>query len=466
LQDGAWETAGSPPIPHGRQRNKAEIDDLLGECTHDGVVDEDEVYARVGLVDRRRQGHKTVAWRAAHGTHVMDLACGHDPEEDCKTRPIVAVQLATRVTADTSGTGEGGLLSPLITFPLSKANQVFLAILYILDCADRIGPNLPVVINLSYGLIAGPHDGKLALEAAIDTLIAWRKAKGGELEVILPAGNNYLSRCHACVSFAKMKSVESLSWRIQPDDRTLSFMEVRLPSLPGTSTGSRLALTLTPPGGTESLPLEEIPGRQLEWKDSSGRTYAWAIYTVESLPAPHAWFLIVVWPTASLDPSRAIAPAGRWTVKLYNERLSPAQPVHAWIQRDDSLYGFPRLGRQSYFEDERYRRFDHGGREIEDDAGNDPNCPIQRRGTINAIATGTSAIVAGSFVRRGGRLSSYSSAGVVAQGGAPAPSRSGPDMLVASDDSLAHIGVLAAGSRSGSRVAMSGTSVAAPLLAR
>jgi subtilisin family serine protease len=61
----------------------------------------------------------------------------------------------------------------------------------------------------------------------------------------------------------------------------------------------------------------------------------------------------------------------------------------------------------------------------------------------------------------------YSAGGPVTQPVLPPPlDRIGPDAVAPSDDSLAHDGVLAAGSRSGSVVAMNGTSVAAPQVAR
>lgn len=473
MQDGVWDGVGNgPPIDHGRQRDGAQINQLLVDCSHAGVVNEDEVYARVGLVDYRRAGHKSVAWRIAHGTHVMDVACGYDPVDDRIDRPIVAVQLPTRLTADTSGTADGGLLSPIFVLPLAKANQVFQAIFYILQCAARIDPHAPVVINLSYGLIAGPHDGKLPLEAAVDWLIAALGTVNVHVEVVLPAGNNYLSRCHALLEFPAQNTVSSLSWRIQPDDKTPSFLEVRLPSPPNPLLGSRLAVTLTPPGGTESPLVEERLGDTWIWKDSAGREIARVAYTFNLQPAPHSWFLISVSPTASLDPYGAVggalanatlAPSGAWTVKLYNRQLSPAQPVHVWIQRDDSLYGFPRLGRQSYLEDDRYRRLDHGGRPNEDDAKDLAGALTRRRGTINAIATGTQTNVIGGWVRQDGRLPSYTAAGTA---GVPPPTRAAPDYVVPTDDSLVHAGILAAGSRSGSVVAMSGTSVAAPQYAR
>src|SRR5207237_8947118 len=132
-----------------------DIDYLLNQSTHAGLGDEDEVY--------RKAGQKLAGRRAAHGTHVMDIACGLDPQDATATSPyLIGVQLPKWVTEETSG----ALLTPLVTA----------AIDYILNRADLIaadentGP-IPAVINLSYGTIAGPHDGTGALEAAIDQRI-------------------------------------------------------------------------------------------------------------------------------------------------------------------------------------------------------------------------------------------------------------------------------------------------------
>jgi hypothetical protein len=91
-----------------------------------------------------------------------------------------------------------------------------------------------------------------------------------------------------------------------------------------------------------------------------------------------------------------------------------------------------------------------------------PGALTRRRG-INAIATGTQTIVIGGWIRRDRRLANYTAAGTA---GVPLPTRAAPSYIVSTDDSLVHAGVLAAGSRSGSVVAMSGTSVAAPQYAR
>ena len=128
------------------------------------------------------------------------------------------------------------------------------------------------------------------------------------------------------------------------------------------------------------------------------------------------------------------------------------------------LYGFPIRGRQPYFDEKSYVRFDQEGRDNEID---DPACPVRRYGTINAIATGRKPIVMAGFLRKEMKAAKYSSAGpITPKQGAAAADPYRPDAMAATDDSLVHFGLLAAGSRSGSVVAMNGTSVAAPRIAR
>ncbi|MGH7004943.1 MAG: hypothetical protein ACREIP_13435, partial [Alphaproteobacteria bacterium] len=63
VQDGEIELPNSP-VPYGReirkgvQGPKPGIDALIGDCTHNGFLDEDELYLRAGLFDFRRDFHK------------------------------------------------------------------------------------------------------------------------------------------------------------------------------------------------------------------------------------------------------------------------------------------------------------------------------------------------------------------------------------------------------------------------
>jgi hypothetical protein len=439
LQDGVWQGPGT--IWPGRELNKLQINTILQNCTRAGVVDEDEVYRQAGLIDFRRHGHKSAACRIAHGTHVMDLACGYDAQNPPDDRPIVCVQLPIRVTAETSGAR---------LFPF-----VHHAMRYILRRARDIGgvAHLPVVINLSYGNFAGPHDGRARLEEAMEELVQNSAKHGVTLRIVLPAGNSYLLRTHAQVSFKNTTDVADLEWRILPDGRKPSYLEIWLP--PGGSGPSRLEATITSPTGQALTVHEGDPLPPKTWVNATGDVYGQVHYHYHPASS-RGMFLVAVNETTSLDRNAAVAPAGTWIVQLQNQALGASDIVDAWIQRDDSLYGFPIRGRQSYFANDCYARFDPEGRDNEED---DPTCIVRRYSTINAIATGLSPIVMGGFLRKEMVPSEYSSAGPVTN-----PYR--PDALTVSDDSRVHTGVLAAGSRSGSVVAMGGTSVAAPQIAK
>jgi hypothetical protein len=91
---------------------------------------------------------------------------------------------------------------------------------------------------------------------------------------------------------------------------------------------------------------------------------------------------------------------------------------------------------------------------------------IHRGGTLNGIATAKDARVhvAGGYIRTNGRKSPYSSAGPARDG--PLTLRPGPDYALLCDESYALQGIRAGGNRSGTVFRLTGTSAAAPQLAR
>jgi hypothetical protein len=445
LQDGPY--AGSTStVLSGCELRKPEIDKLIADCTTGGAIDEDLLYRKAGLLDFRQYGHKSAAWHAAHGTAVMDLACGCNSDPPVDDRPIIAVQLPVRVTADTSGA--------------SLYLWVVAAMAYIRDRATVLSggpsaPQLPVVVNLSYGRLEGPHDGTSDIELAMERFIQQSAARGVRLSVVLPAGNSYLLRTHAQVEFRHRNQRELLRWRVLPDDRTPSFSEIWLPPRHAGSPSDRIELAITSPTGQRRT-ISETSG-PVQW-DAGGGIYGQALYAIAQ-PSNRGMFRISLTPTAySDDPSAPLSPAGLWELEVKNvgEALI-GQVVHAWIQRDDTLYGFPLRGRQSFFDDPRYVRFDHAGRENETD---NAASPVRRASTINSMATDKSPIVAGGY-----RLKEMAAAKYSAAGAGLSPPRH-PDALAVSDDSCVLAGVLAAGTFSGSVAAMDGTSVAAPQIAR
>lgn len=461
------------PVPYGREVDKRKIDGLLAAQADSGSVDEDTLYWRAA--DQLGQHWlRSVSRRVAHGTHVMDLACGYDPaDEDGKKRPIVCVQLPEATTADTSGEN-------LDAYALD-------GIRYILDRADAIARQrdsapLPVVINFSYGNVAGPHDGTSEIEEAIDELIEAHP----NLTVVIPAGNSHLGRLHAELAFDRPGQTVDLRWRVLPDDRTPSFLEIWLPLevwLPGVKPeekdprwraqvdpekrASPVNLRIAAPGhGAEGELEGATPGDGLRLLADNGDVLCEARYHFIGAPTNRGMFLIALQPTRRVDPrpgtpANPAAPSGTWTITLENVSLKPKGWVEAWIQRDDTPYGFPLRGRQSYFDHACYQRFDHGGRLIERDSEQGP-CITKRAGSMNAIATGKRTFVVGGYIGGTGRPAEYSAGGPAA----PRWPRRGPNASAVSEESRVLRGVLAAGTRSGSVVALNGTSVAAPQAAR
>jgi hypothetical protein len=387
---------------------------------------------------------------------VLDLAAGAKPGAAPKW-PIVCVQLPIATTADTSGA----------TLAVKVIDGIWYILLRSLEVARL---PLPVVINLSYGIFAGPHDGTSHLECAIDAIVElWQGAFGVDVQVVMPAGNGHLSRIHARIEQHDLQAADDccieLPWRILPDDRTPSYVEVWLPHRPSKSP-SPVELSVVTPDGVESCIVgrDSCVGARLI---SENGVLCQVSYEYACPPTGRGVFLIALNPTAVLEQGEdatPVAPFGIWRLKLRDVSLKPDEYVNAWIQRDDTPYGYPTVGRQSYFDDPAYRRFDTGGREIEVD---DESSVVKRKGALNAIATGERTVVIGGVLRRELRPAKYSAGGPVEQQfGSTRPHRSGPEALSISDDSVVLEGTLAAGTRSGSVVAMNGTSVAAPLIAR
>ena len=138
------------------------------------------------------------------------------------------------------------------------ASYVLQAVRTIMLWTDEIGEkygqtDLPLVINFSYGYSAGPKDGSLFIEREIDRLFQERDAP---TVVVLPAGNNYLSRTTAKFKLGKggkLKSKEyeekakEIGWIIPPDDQADNFVEIWVED--DTEDDAPISLELTGPSG-------------------------------------------------------------------------------------------------------------------------------------------------------------------------------------------------------------------------
>jgi hypothetical protein len=454
----------------------SQIEELLSRCTENGQFDEDKFYFLAGMLDFRTGSFKPTALRISHGTHVMGVAAGYKPGEKDDERPIVCVSLPTYVVADTSPSGLEPYLWLALDYVMKQSKLV----------VDKDKVTRPLVINFSYGNFAGPHDGTGLTERSID-LKLYEESKDRIVRAVLPAGNGNLSRTHARVVFSDAAApisdgslTQELFWRVLPDDRTSNSLFLWLPfrkeSVP------LAEVSVTAPGGQTSPVLRsgKESNRSAEFTLSGGGdVIATLTYVYVDYPTSRGLFQIDIVPTASDAEVESLAPSGVWTVTIANGDLAPDEAIEAWIERDERLPGFRPIGRQSYFDDPDYRRYDDEGRPLPIDrggaagrGGHGSGCVVQRAGTLSGFACGQLPIVAAGLVFCDGKIADYSSAGPISPSpnarlpGSSEPERCGPDAALTTDESAVLSGVLSAGSHCGSIAAMNGTSVASPCAAR
>lgn len=432
--------ARAGPTPHdmgyGHELSGAAIDAAMAFYTRHHQLDEEALYQHLQLWDLSKPVN--------HGTHVASQACGAgtllQPRDDEASRcPIVAVKLDWSNVLDTSG----GAMNV----------SVLDGLMYILA---RCAPGAQVVVNISWGTLAGPHDGSSILEAAMDQLI---DLFAGRLRISVPAGNAYQSRTHANGELHSDLPAQHLHWRVQPDDRTQSFLEIWLDE-----GADNVRITVTPPGGLPALPELGI-GESGLWMGEGGQPLCGLIFPQRSaLGRRGTCALLALAPTFSRRGGKVTAPFGVWQVTLTHHDGGDAVVWDAYIERDDVALGVNTGARQSYLEDELYDVNAYV------DSPDNPT-PIRRSGTFNSLSTGMRTLSAGGTRRHAspsGHFALYSPRRPDPDAGRPQRPyvKKVPDTLYPSDDNPALWGVLGAGSRSGSVVRLAGTSSSSPQLAR
>lgn len=374
--------------------------------------------------------------RRSHGTGVAYLACGNGPEmTNVSTARLLGVHLPQRTLRDTSG----GSLNV----------QALDALFYILA---KCGPQVRVVVNMSYATMAGAHDGTSILEAAIDELIELRK---GKLAVVLPSGNAYEQRAHASFTLTAAEPERTLSWFVPPALQRPSFLEIWLPAA-----GLGLDIELRSPDGGISIRTTGDP--QIDWRPGDGGEPVCAVIRLAHVAngTNGTMVLLALAATAAPDGLGALSPAGVWSVKCTLTRLTDVVPVRAWIERGDSLPEFPDLGVQSYFADPCYEEEGQTPMAAQDGAS-----VVQRRGAFNPIACGSHTLVAGGYR---GLYTPQVRAYADGTGSGPLRThvREGPDFNACTETSAEIRNLLVAANRPAEFVPANGTSLAAPQLAR
>jgi hypothetical protein len=377
--------------------------------------------------------------RVAHGTHVLDLAAGADPWRDdpILAHPLMAVALPPATVEDTSGRRNEAHVAIGLRWLLNR-----------MLARPKDGPLAPLIVNLSLGSLAGPGDASAFLADWIDAEIRRyrRLAPGAVLRLVAAYGNAYRGRLVGLGEVSRDRPF-ALDWRILPDDRTASFLEVRAPA-----NADSLRLRLTPPGSGPVLDTRwPDPGERL----CLGRPLC-AQVSGAAEPGRRVLHLALA---ANAGRDARAGMVGAWRVEVMSDDATPVA-VSAKVERDDTPAGMRPQGRQSWLDHPTGWTWDSDRAAMTGAAD-----PIARNGTAVDFAGLTSPEVY--FVgaaRADGRPTLYTAAG--SRDASLGAVSAAPALAARAESGSFLPGLRAAGVRSGAVGRIAGTSVAAPCVAR
>lgn len=330
---------------------------------------------------------------ASHGTSVAALAAGarltlpavHDAQgqwpadqKDFDTSdawPLIMVQLPTRTTLDSSGGSLGVHILDGLHYIIRRAQSIepggkpsgldtrqpFIAPSFPKEDLDRgklsYRDNI-IVVSISYGAVAGPHDGTSILEEAIGELVGAKANSDHRLWVVLAAGNAHGSKTNCRTELREDGEPKVLTWSVGPDNLLEAYLEIWFPDCDSDaqeldlSLLDKLQIEVKPPAGMPTLKLKRGEGHFLTTADST-QPIAAAIFSKQVAQGMRGTMLLLTSARTRRGetnqphqnrPAAALAPHGSWQVTmLWGLAVTPATKrsmvVHAWAERNDQLWG-------------------------------------------------------------------------------------------------------------------------------
>ncbi|MBT55652.1 MAG: hypothetical protein CMF72_19915 [Mameliella sp.] len=325
----ALEQHDSPPqgTVSGRILGTEDINALLAQ------TDERACYAAMNTALYPGQTRDETGFGTTHGTHVLDLAAGADPadtKDPARNWPLLGVQLPPESIDDTSGTW--------------FESYLIMGLRWILRQARQVDATAPVIVNISLGVLAGPKDGsrfveyQMAREARL-----WEEVTGQPVRLVWAFGNSY--RSSQVARYAPAPEPRDLTWRVQPDDETASFVEIHCRG--ADTTGIELGLT-TPDGvGTGLIALKPGEISTLERTDGAALARVYHVPARRHDPDTEcaAHYVLALAPTRGQKAGEPLAPCGAWDISV-----KTTDEVLVQVQRDDAIRGAESRGRQSYLD--------------------------------------------------------------------------------------------------------------------
>lgn len=432
------------PAGYGRELDQVALQKLqersAGKPSQEAVI-----YKELGLDDLLVAA---ATEQPDHATHVLDTLAGlparrRNPAnakpvelDAAANAPLVLVSVPQSLEGQTTGA--------------ACVAQILDALHHILSEAEALAPQAAVVVNISLGALAGPHDSTSALEKAIDDLMRKRP----QLLVVFAAGNNGgdllndpSSGTNAAGTLAPGRSAQ-LTWRLQPGDPTDSFLEIWCRPAAATrlkkgkkKAAPALKLRVLEPVRSPWLKLgkqldfvQKPPSRGQRSKDP-GRLLG--RFHLQALDAQGGRAQLSFAPVRG---ERGGVPAGRWVIELCNKgKGAQAMNIEARIQGDLPRWTDPAPVQSVLVEAQ--------------------GLGLGMAGSLNGLATGKLPLMVGAAHTEDDRDSFYT-AQLKPTGDTHCLVRA-----VADEGPMAY-GLIAAGVLSSSEVRMGGTSVAAPVAAR
>lgn len=471
LQSAAAEARSA--VPFGRELMNGNINALR----HNLGQDEDRIYREAGAIDPSLEelGHH-MRRHATHGSHVGGMCAGNDPR--LASHPIgddvqiIAVQLPNTIAWDTSGFGKEMYMLSAIEYVFNRAREI--ASKYATD--PDAPEELPLIVNFSYGWSASRHDGQSEMELAIEELVSERKQLQPASAIVMPSGNNFDQDMHAQISAENMSDGSyTIGWKIPPDDRTSSYLEIWLPE--GFDPSDYTVEVIPPKGNVldagNVIAIEPDPDltlgdprRFVDLETGGGNIGQLSV----DLHRGTRWrILLALIPTVYTNGENRRAPSGNWKIALHQNAGTPLaadQHVSVWVHRDDDPASLRTGGRQSKLVDLDFDPTDHHIHPLK--SYTDRLDPVRGYGCMNGVGSSASVTRVAGYTELTGRPCPYSGSsglsqqadGTVTHWGVPI------DISAVGDASPMLQGTASIGGRSGSGSRLSGTSGAAPAVSR
>lgn len=466
---GAW--AVPDRFSYGAELSASAMTGLIQQF--DG--DEDAIYAALESAGRVSPLHS----RVSHGGMILPLLAGakhapvprwSNPDDErasigeplldvASEAPVIGVTFPTTHTNDHSGRWMAVNALDGLRYIMSRAAQY----------RSKDGKAAPVAINLSYGALAGAHDGTSMLESAINELVV---AHRNRLAIVLAAGNSHGTRrapdgdsvdprklphtqpggLHARFDLHTAGQEHTLTLFAPPDKQEETYLEIWMHRRVDGKTvpleeGQFPAITVTAPDGQE---FSGVPGTGVLYPAVGGHPPAIplaGLYLQPKVPqsTQRSMALLVIAPTQA-HSRLPFAASGRWTVRITNW-LDQSLAIDAYVERDDTTVGARR--------DQAAHLVATAGETL---------CDTD---TLSDVATGSRVFRVGALQdvgadAEGAWVSRYSAEGHSAAG----HSAVGPELSALADQGVARPGIRVSGSQSGMVVRANGTSLAAPQATR